>query len=88
MRSPVVDEVCGQNAAVAHVLPVSKLLLVDQAEAIARLDVEREVDVPAEDVIRKAQDDFRADAGGASRYEQGRFDRAVRTRFTNLDGSR
>ena len=86
MNRAVVDEVGGENSAVADVLAVAELLLVDQVEAVARLDVEREIDVPAEDVVGEPQDDLRADAGGARRDEQGRVDRALRAAFADLDG--
>src|SRR5688572_32269095 len=85
MNRAVVEEIRSENAPVADVLAVAKLLLVDQVETVARLDVEREVDVPAENVVGEPQDDLGADACGACGDEQGRIDRALRTAFADVE---
>src|SRR5581483_6531398 len=85
MNLTVVDEFGGHDAPIAEVAAVAVLLFVDQVEAIARPDIEREVDLPPEDVVRELQDGFRADAGGAGRNEQGRVDRPLRSRRPDLD---
>src|SRR5690606_39115538 len=46
----VVREVGGKDTPIADVLAVPKLLLVDDRESIAGANIEREVDVPTEDV--------------------------------------
>ena len=84
MHRAVVDEIRREDAAVADVLAVAILLFVDQVEAVAGLDVEREIDVPAEDVVGEPQDDFGADAGGAGRDEQRGIDRAVRAALSRI----
>src|SRR5690606_25422674 len=61
----VVREVGGKDTPIADVLAVPKLLLVDDRESIAGANIEREVDVPTEDVVRECQDDFRAHPGGS-----------------------
>ena len=84
MQRAVVDEIRSEDPAVADVFAVLELLLVDHVELVAGLNVEREIDVPAEDVVGEPQDDFRADAGGARCDEQRRVDRALRAAFADL----
>src|SRR5688572_24074464 len=85
MNCAVVEEIRSENAPVADVLAVAKLLLIDQVETVAGLDVEREIDVPAENVVGEPQDDFGADTCGARGDEQRRVDRALRMAFVDVD---
>ena len=77
MRPAFVGEVSREDAAVADVLAVTILLFVDDAETVAGLNFEREIDLPAEDIVGEPHDDFGADAGGTCRDEQRGIDRAV-----------
>ena len=49
MRLAIVDELGGENSAVADLVAILEQFLVDDAEAVAAADVEGKIDVPAED---------------------------------------
>src|SRR5690606_6970738 len=51
-------------------------------------DVEREVDVPSENVVCEREDDFGADAGGSGSDEERAVDRAGRVSFAGFERSR
>ncbi len=65
----LVHELDGEQVALAEARAVLAQFLVDHAEAVARLDVEHEVDIPAEDV-GDPQRQRVAEAGIAGSLEQ------------------
>ena len=88
MRNSAVGKVGGENASIADVLPFSILLLIDEIETSAGLNIEREVDIPTEDVIREPKDGLGAESRSACSYEQGGVDRALRGLLANFNRRR
>src|SRR3990172_7639426 len=68
-RLAVVHELGSQDPPVANELAVAVFVLVNHVEAVARPNVEREIDIPPEDVIRESQYRVGTHAGGARRDE-------------------
>ena len=60
-----VDEFSGEDAAIVHVVVVTKLLFVYHRKFIAGLNIQSEVDIPTEDVVRHLHDQIGAHAGFA-----------------------
>ena len=74
MGLALVHELGGEDAAVVDVAAVLVLLLVQHAEFVAVADVEREVDVPAENLVRQRHDRLGRHAGLLAGREQRRRD--------------